>query len=143
MSEPVKKHLGDIVLLLTFAALAALALSSLHGRPASAASTQETAVRIDAGTYIETRVVIVTTHTATEITNGASAKRPDETCFNNSAFTVWIGTQAAGTTLSQFGFPVLSSATFSVGALTTQVYGLFDSAAGGNKEIRCVDGLLR
>ena len=100
------------------------------------------AVRKEGGRKIETRSIAVTTHTATLIID-VSIYRPDETCINNSAYTLWIGSQAAGVTLSNIGFPIVSSATFKTDSFTGSMYGLADSPAAGDINVRCADQLVR
>ena len=137
MSKP--NRLALIATLLFFGGLAASNLA----RIVYADTGTEGAQRIEVGSYAETRVILVSSSAATEITNGASVKRPDQTCRNNSAYTLWIGSNTTGTDLSRVGFPVISSETFKLGALTGQVYGLADSAAAGTVNVRCWDGLVR
>ena len=106
----------------------------------SADTGWEGAVRKEVGSYPETRFV---TLSATEDTLIASASksRPDLTCMNNTAYTIYIGSNAAGATLLNFGFPILSSATFNLGAMTGEVYALLHT--GGAGDVRCFDGLVR
>ena len=103
----------------------------------------EGAVRVEVGSYAETRKVTVSSSTIATLT-AASKSRPDVACFNNTPYTLWIGSAAAGVTLPDNGFPILSSATFRIGALTGSVSGLLDTAAGAySGDVRCFDGLVR
>jgi hypothetical protein len=58
--------------------------------------------------------------------------------FNNTAFTLWIGTNT--TTLQGTGFPILSSTTYTTdGTFTGTLYGSLDTLAGaGIKTIRTI-----
>ena len=100
----------------------------------------ENAPRVAVGDKVESRAVSVTTHTATTILS-ANVFRPDATCFNNSAYTIYIGSAASGTVLSSIGLPILSSATFRIGSMTGVVSALADAAAAGDTNVRCFDGL--
>ena len=76
------------------------------------------AVRKEIGTYGETFRVYGTSVAGTAFFS-ASKNRPDGAYFNNSATTVWIGTVTATRNGQlhdniQIGFPVLSSATFTL-----------------------------
>lgn len=112
---------------------------------AQADTGKEAAVRIEVGSYVETRKITVSSSTLATLAS-ASSKRPDLTCFNNTPYTLWIGSAAAGTTLPDVGFPILSSATFMIGSMTGEVSGLLDSASGAatyTGDVRCFDGLVR
>lgn len=98
------------------------------------------AVRIEMGSYAQTRVIVMANNAPTTISS-ASVKRPDMLCFNNSASTLWISTGAAGVTAVYMGVPVLSSATFRLGAFTDAVSGTLDTSGTG--DVRCWDGLVR
>lgn len=97
----------------------------------------EAANRIEAGSYVNTIRVTVSASATTSII-GTNNLRPDFTCRNNSAFTLWIGSNAANNTLYQVGFPVLSSETFKAGAYTGSIFGQGDGAA---VDVRCWAGL--
>ncbi len=114
--------------------IAAVSVDLLHSE-----TGWENSVRPAVGGSVQTRVVSVSSSAATTILP-ADVFRPDATCFNNSAFTLWIGSAAATTTLSTVGFPILSSATFRLGSMTGVVSGLADAAAGGAIDVRCFDG---
>lgn len=118
------------------------AIAMMAALKADADTGFEAATRREVGSYVESRTVSVSSSAATALLTW-NVKRPDSTCFNNSAYTVWLGSAATGTTLSNIGFPVLSSATFRLESMTGSVYGLADNAAGGSIDVRCFDGLVR
>lgn len=91
------------------------------------------------GSYIATTAFSVGTAANVAIMP-ASKKRVDITCRNNSSFTVYIGTNAATTTLTGIGFPILANETFQVGAMTD---GLYAIASGGTADVRCFEGAIR
>lgn len=70
----------------------------------------------------------------------ANGKRADITCRNNSSFTLYIGTNAAGTSLTGVGFPVLANESFELGAMSGEVYGI---GSGGTVDVRCLEGAIR
>lgn len=70
----------------------------------------------------------------------ATRKRVDLTCRNYSAFTIFIGTNAATTTLTAIGFPILTNEVFELGAMSDTTYAL---ASGGTADTRCFEGLIR
>lgn len=100
----------------------------------------EGATRIEKGSYSQTRSITMANNAPTVIA-AASVKRPDILCFNNSAYTLWLSTGAAGTTAVNMGVPVLSSATFNLGAFTGPVSGTLDASGVG--DVRCWDGLVQ
>lgn len=76
------------------------------------------ATRKELGSYAETAKVAGSSTTGTEFI-AAGNRRPDGMYFNNSATTIWIGTTTATRNNQlhdniQIGFPILSSATFSL-----------------------------
>lgn len=91
------------------------------------------------GSYPATTVVSVGTSASVAIVPG-NGKRADMTCRNNSAFTLYIGTNAATTTLTGVGFPVLANETFELGAMSGEVYGI---GSGGTVDVRCFEGAIR
>lgn len=92
----------------------------------------------NAGNYVETYSTTVSTSAATLIVTSASAiKSANIDIFNNSAYTIWVGTNT--TTLMTTGFPILSSKTYTVdGTYTGDIYGLADVAAGGSTNARTI-----
>lgn len=93
--------------------------------------------------------VNVTSFTGTALWS-AAANRPDGVLFNNSAFTIWIGTDSnaynsIGTASPQHpnitnGFPVLASSTFRLdGSYTGTMYGTADVGAA-TLNIRILNG---
>lgn len=91
------------------------------------------------GSYVSTTVYSVPTSGSTALFV-ANSKRADMTCRNNSAFTLYIGTNAATTTLTGVGFPVLANETFQLGAMSDGLYGI---GSGGTVDVRCFEGAIR
>lgn len=91
------------------------------------------------GSYVATTVISVGTSAAVALFPG-NAKRADITCRNNSAFTLYIGTNAADATLTGVGFPVLANESFEVGAMSDGLYGI---GSGGTVDVRCFEGAIR
>lgn len=127
-------------ILLTAFGMAGLILMELFAPYLRADTGNEGAVRREVGSYVESRVVTLSNSETTEILP-ASVKRPDATCFNNSAYTIFIGSNAAGTSLRVMGFPVLSSATFRLESMTGAVYAILDTSGAG--DVRCLDGKVQ
>lgn len=121
-------------------ACAALMAAGINVAYVGADTGHEGATRQEVGSYANTRLVVLSNSAATQIA-ASSTKRPDMTCFNNSSYTIWIGSNAAGASLQRIGFPVLSSATFRVGALTGSLFAILDP--GGSGEVNCFDGLVQ
>ncbi len=92
-----------------------------------------------AGSFTATTHVSVGTSGSVSIV-AANPKRVDLTCFNNSAFTVWVGTNAVSTTLSTIGLPVTSSTTVNFGAFSDAIFGI---ATGGTAEMDCWEAQIR
>lgn len=90
----------------------------------------EGAIRLERGRS-STPTQISVTGSATQIV-AASAARPDCTCFNNTATTLWIG--GDNTVSIANGFPILSSATFKADAFTGTIFGICDT---GTCDVRC------
>lgn len=91
------------------------------------------------GSYVSTSAYSVGTAANVALVP-ASRKRVDLTCRNNSAFTIYIGSNAATTTLTGVGFPVLTNEVFALGAMSDTTYAL---ASGGTADVRCFEGLIR
>ncbi len=108
------------------------------------------ATRQERGSYAAPRSINISSYTGTAIFS-SSVKRPDGMCRNNSAFTIWIGTDVnagylvgdAGANIRN-GLPILSSETFSLGGqFTGTMAATADNAAGGAAvNVRCLDGLV-
>jgi len=91
----------------------------------------------DAGRTAQTQTVTVSSSVATAL-NTQSVHYANMDLFNNSAYTLWIGTNT--TTLMSTGFPVLSSTTYTMdGRWTDILYGLADSSAAGSINIRVIN----
>ena len=75
----------------------------------------------------------------------ASKTRPDGVCFNNSAYTVWIGTASGSYFAVEHpnitnGFPILSSGTFNLdGSMLGAAY-VTSGVGVATADIRCLDG---
>ena len=91
------------------------------------------------GSYAPTTAVSVGTSGSVQIVD-ANAKRVDLTCRNNSGFTLYIGTNAASTSLTTIGFPILTYETFELGAFSDSTYGI---GSGGTVDVRCWEGSIR
>lgn len=104
--------------------------------PGMASANWDNATQVDAGEYVTTDVVSVSSFTATAIcTQDVWDVNMD--VFNNSAFTLWIGSNT--TTLPSTGFPILSSQTYTMnGQFTGQLYAIVESGAAGNRHVRCI-----
>lgn len=110
----------------------------------SADTGHEGATRIERGSYVQTRVVSISSFTATEFIP-ASVKRPDSICKNVSAYTIHIGSAATGVILRDIGLPIGASEYFKIdGSLTGPVHALgADGVAATAVQVRCLDGLVR
>ncbi len=91
---------------------------------------------INAGNAVEISAVTVTSFTATALyTSDPWDANVD--IFNNSAFVLYIGTNT--TTLPLTGFPILSSATYTLaGRYTGTLYGLTLSGTSANQNVRII-----
>lgn len=126
---------------LRFAAALFVAMAGLLCLPSKKAQADyEQIVAVDNGTYIETRVITLSNSANTQVVS-ATQKRPAMLCRNNSAYTVWIGSDMASTSLIGSGFPILSSETFKTDKFTGSLFALLDASGVGN--LRCLDGLNR
>lgn len=110
-----KKALG---LMFGWMALVAWVVVSL-GSPIKADTGMDMATRKELGSYAETGSVAGSSTTGTEFAASGN-RRPDGMYFNNSVGTIWIGTVTATRNNQTHdnisgGFPILSSATFSLG----------------------------
>lgn len=126
---------------LTFAYVLAFAIPLIVlsiGR-LKADSGWENATRIERGSYPSPTQFTVTT-AANVLIADVDTKRPDLTCRNYSAYTLFIGTNTAGTTMTSTGFPVLANEPFQLDAYTGQVYAL---ASGGSVDVRCWTGKVQ
>ena len=86
----------------------------------------------DSGNSVETYAYTVTTITANR-SNIVPALGWDANCdiFNNSAYTVWIGSNT--TTLESTGFPLISSTTYTLdGSFRGPIYAITEASAGAN-----------
>ncbi len=120
--------------------LIAAALGFALAQTGFAQGAWEKIMLIAKGSYSSTTVVSVGTSASVLIANPSEGKRADLTCRNNSAFTLYIGTNAASTSLTAVGFPVLANEPFEIGAFSDSVYGI---GSGGTVDVRCWEGLIR
>lgn len=89
-----------------------------------------------AGNYVDTTRVVITSYTATAIIS-TDPWDDNADIFNNGAFVLYIGSNT--TSLVTTGFPILSSNTYTVdGNFTGTLYGMTDSGASGNQNIRII-----
>ena len=119
--------------------LSAFLLGALLVQTGLAQNGWEQITLIAKGSYVATTVYSIPTSGSTAIFT-ANAKRADITCRNNSAYTLYIGTNAATTTLTGVGFPILTNETFELGAMSDGLYGL---GSGGTVDVRCFEGAIR
>lgn len=107
----------------------------------------EGATRVEVGSYVETAAVTGSSFTGTAFAS-ADKKRPDGVYFNNTASTVWIGTTSATAAMTahnnvKIGFPILSSATFSLGgSMSGDIYFTCGPTVA-SCEIRKLEGKVR
>ena len=119
--------------------LAAFLLGALMVQTGWAQSGYEKIMLIAKGSYVATTVISVGTGANVALFS-ANPKRADQTCRNNSAFTLYIGTNTTGTTMTGVGFPVLANETFELGAMSGDLYGI---GSGGTVDVRCFEGAVR
>lgn len=124
--------------------IAALIFTSFSKVQADTGS--EAATRKEEGSSITVASITLSSTTGTSIW-AASRNRPDGVLFNNSAFTIWIGTDSLtynGVTHPNItnGFPVASSGTFRLdGAMSGAVFATSDTAAGAaSVNVRVLSG---
>lgn len=117
-----------VLLLCLFSVLPALAKADMW----------DTAKSRNAGNYVETYSTTVSSSAATKIIDSTiGIKSATIDVFNNSAYTLWIGSNTS--TLMTTGLPVLSSKTYtSDGTYTGDLYGLADSSAAGSINERTI-----
>jgi hypothetical protein len=102
---------------------------------------REGATRIERGSYPESRVVTIVDSAAT-LFMPPSVSRPDSLCKNFSSYTVYIGSNAAGTSLADIGLPVGASEYFRLdGSFTGSMYAIAEAGAT-NVKMRCLDTLV-
>lgn len=118
---------------------AAALLGALLVQTGVAQNGYEQIVLAAKGSYVATTVISVGTSGSVAIFP-ANQKRMDVTCRNNSAFTLYIGTNAVDATLTGVGFPVLANESFEVGAMSDGLYGI---GSGGTVDVRCFEGAIR
>lgn len=118
---------------------AALLLGALLVQTGLAQAGWEKVTLAAKGSYVATTVVSVGTSGSVALFSG-NGKRADMTCRNNSSFTLYIGTNAASTSLTGVGFPVLANESFELGAMSDGLYGI---GSGGTVDVRCFEGAIR
>lgn len=108
------------------------------------------ATRVERGSSVVVQSISLSSTTGTTIW-AASIMRPDGILFNNSNYTIWIGTDSltyngvAHPNITN-GFPVLSSGTFRLdGQMTGAVYATLDTQAAGTAvtaNVRVLNGTV-
>lgn len=89
-----------------------------------------------AGAALETSNVSCSSFTATQIFV-ADPWDANADIMNNSAFTLWIGSNT--NTLFFTGFPILASTTYTLdGRFTGSIYGMVESGASANQSVRII-----
>lgn len=104
-------------------------------------------VAIDRGTYIEPAKVTGSSVAGTAFFS-AAVKRMDGIAFNNTATTVWLSTTSAtqdNVTHANIGngFPLLSSATFSLNGIMSDALYFTCNAGTASCEVRVLEGKNR
>jgi hypothetical protein len=141
------KKMEKLALGLTIAMLGLLACTEIFINTAKADTGWQSATRKALGSYINVRLVTLSSTTGTALFD-ATHLRPDGMCRVNDANTVWIGTVAATVNSEEHynivnGFPILSSETFKLnGSMTGAIYGTCGTGVS-SCELRCIDGLSR
>ena len=106
---------------------------------ANAQQAWDSIVAIAGGSYATTYATSVL-HTASTLYVPINYKRVDVTCRNNSAYTIYIGTEAASTSLNVIGFPIYSYESWEHRAFNNSSYALSTTGAA---DVRCWDGSIR
>lgn len=98
----------------------------------------DAAVSRNAGNSAASYSTTVSTSAATKIVDGSiGVQSATIDIFNNSAYTIWVGTNT--TSLVTTGFPILSSTTYTTdGTYTGDLYGTADSGAGSGANLRSI-----
>ena len=117
----------------------AFLLGALLVKTGLAQAGYEKIMLIAKGSYTTISSTSVGTSASVLIQN-PNASRADLTCRNNSAFILYIGTNAASTGLLNTGFPVLANEVFELGAFSDAHYGI---GSGGTVDVRCWEGAVR
>lgn len=91
-------------------------------------SLQSAAV-IQAGNAIQTSTVATSTASAA-VLFAASTSTTSGQLFNNSAYTLWVGSSSVVSWLYSNGYPVISSGTFNMASNSAALRGALDSSAG-------------
>lgn len=108
----------------------------------------ESAPRKEIGRYGQFRHVSITTYTGVSMFD-STFNRADGVCFNNSAYVIWLGsstrTMTANTLHPNFidGFPILSSATFSLDGSFTGTITATCNPGATTCDVRCIDGMTK
>lgn len=96
------------------------------------------ATREEVGNTFQTRRLLAVDGSTQNVV-GAADNRPTTTCRNASEYEVRIGSAQSVASLKIMGFPILSSETFKVGAMTGAVSII--SASASTATIICADGM--
>ena len=145
MADGIQKEAKQAALVV-FGTICLAVLVSLFGT-ARADTGHEGAVRTELGSYGAMRLVYPSSTTGTAIMS-ATVKRPDSTCFNNTANAIWIGTVTA-TVNGRYhdnivlGMPILSSTSFHIGGSYTGEWDATCAPGVSTCEMRCLDSLVR
>ena len=114
--------------------------------PSSADTGHEGATRIERGSYMETAVVTGSSITGTAFIN-SSVKRPDGAYFNNTASVIWLSTVTATHQTAheafRIGFPIASSATFSLDGSMTGTMAFTCNQTVATCEVRRIEGKVQ
>lgn len=121
--------------------IAAICFAGVFNTFVSADSGYEGATRIERGRYVQSRVVSISSFTATAFVP-ATVSRPDSICKNVSSFVVYVGSAAASDTLNVIGLPLGASEYLKLdGSFTGAMYATSAPGTSGVK-IVCLDGMV-
>ena len=98
----------------------------------------EKVVKVTTGGYPSVVQTAVPT-TGSTLFMDATVKRADSICRNTGSYTVRIGSNAAGTTLGDFGFPVKEDEVFKIGSNSSAWYGIAET---GSSQMTCLEGKI-
>lgn len=126
----------------TLSLIAGILLASAVYTLVNADTGREGATRIERGSYVESRVVDISTTGATAIIP-PSNYRPDSLCKNFSSYTVYIGSAASGTYLNTIGLPVGASEYFKIDGSFTGSMSAIAEPSATNVKVICLDGLVQ
>ena len=106
------------------------------------AQSYDRVVKESKGTYAQTYDYAIGAAADAKISGDAAVKMVDLTCRNNdSTYEIFIGSDSAGTTLTDHGFPIKALETFEIGANSGVIHAIAET--GQTVEVRCWEGKIR